>query len=433
MFNISLFNPDQEGINPTLNKNKSDPSIIDPPKNNSVKTQQFVKKNRSFPDTSDPNPAESSYFNKEFFLHSKRKKIENILENSEDIATVLDAISKAFKDAVSKKLEKELAEELTPIILKIGNDELNKRYLQVKEKFIPPNLDFRKRTLLKKEVRKVKEILLSHNISKNSSEEVFKKIDILIEEIKNENIEIVESLEKSIESTIVENGNDELVKQYFNYILENNKRKRIAELFVKHRDRETTTLPRVLLNLIKEDIEGAKWKEDFRGNTFGEDCCNSYFAIELGPQLKNLSIELLTFCKPLLSKIKNTDPMTVKGFKKFCKEGLNYIYSSLEFPESTRYLMQKKYKLLKNKFPNEAIILISDSIFLRTLLPYLSILKNGSIEEQKVMLSFSKVLQKIATGCPDTKHEKINSIIASYIPKHQDYLKKQMEIKKINL
>ncbi len=104
---------------------------------------------------------------------------------------------------------------------------------------------------------------------------------------------------------------------------------------------------------------------------------------------------------------------------------LEHIYDNLILDQDLSFLLQRKYQLLEAKFPESALQIAGDLIFLRVLNPYFCGQNILSEKKQKDFLQLTRFIQKVCNGSyfnGGSDVEEVNSLIGSFAKRHKEYL-----------
>lgn len=238
--------------------------------------------------------------------------------------------------------------------------------------------------------------------------------------------------EEGLASLLRTTGSIELLVEYFDSSLYPEE---FAESFLRD-EMENHSVLTTLAYLIEMEVQSAECENSFRRITFYKRVCQSYFFERLSPQLKSIREGILqrrNFCIPkeVLGKLTVIDP----SFRLFLKESFDSIYQNLELPQDVAKLMQHRYQLLKKRFPDKAMPISGDLIFLRILNPFISDPDSLSQSQMDDCKQLVRALQKIASEQyfvkrEEDKQEDIESInlwIAECIKGHRKFMQEHID------
>lgn len=227
------------------------------------------------------------------------------------------------------------------------------------------------------------------------------------------------SFERHLGEVIGAHGNLKLLEEYFSSPFSRD----FIEGFLEAEIRKNTAFS-VVVEFIKIGVDRAQDCSHFRHETLYNSVCCVYFSMRLDSSIRALQKKILYF-RERIDRKSNKDNVFSPAFCGFCRMSLEHIYDNLILDQDLSFLLQRKYQLLEAKFPESALQIAGDLIFLRVLNPYFCGQNILSEKKQKDFLQLTRFIQKVCNGSyfnGGSDVEEVNSLIGSFAKRHKEYL-----------
>lgn len=229
--------------------------------------------------------------------------------------------------------------------------------------------------------------------------------------------------ERRLGEVVGAHGNLKLLEEYFTSSFS----KDFAEGFLEAEVRKNTAYG-VVVEFIEMAVVCAQDENYFRHETLYNSVCCVYFSMRLDSSIRELRKKILYFREQIDRKSSNEEVFS-PTFCDFCRMSLEYIYDHLILDQDLSFLLQRKYQLLKVKFPELALQIAGDLVFLRVLNPAFSVHSTLSEKKQRDFLQLARFIQKVCNGTHfngGSDVEKINTLIDNLSKRHKKYLQQYL-------
>lgn len=161
-------------------------------------------------------------------------------------------------------------------------------------------------------------------------------------------------------------GNLKLLEEYFASSFS----KDFAEGFLEAEVRQNTAYG-VVVEFIEMGVVCAQDENYFRHETLYNAVCCVYFSMRLDSSIRKLREKILCL-RERIDRKSSKEEVFSPTFCDFCRMSLEYIYDHLILDQDLSFLLQRKYQLLKVKFPESALQIAGDLVFCEFLIQLLA-------------------------------------------------------------